>query len=839
MFITHTWKIRAAQFLTCFFTAGVVLTTLASRASAADEITYTGINSEIYGDDGHTGGQKGPFNLGFDFKFFDTNYAGENAKVNININGALTFGSYYTAYSNVGLASGGQNNSLFPFWDDITSYQENNSAILYSTLGTAPNRKFVVQWTNMYFYGTTIQMGTFQIILYEGSNNIQLQYRDLLGGSRALGDSATIGIKKDNSTYLQYSLNTASLTQGQAIRYTHNGDNNYTVNTSAAYDPIYLAPEGAPTSPVLVNPTDGTTGITTTPTFEWLPVEGATSYAVLISTVSSFASTVVNQSGISGTTYTHGSALNESTQYYWRVQAINSYGSSLSSTRTFTTSTANANPNTPTDLSSAKLVGGAQSESLSGATLTANLTDPDDDEQVRYRLQIATDEGFNSLVIDYRSPFGAEGTATYTFGENGGTYLVGNASTVLTPGNYYLRIRTEDDAAGSSSWNTASGVAFTLLADEEAPGFSNVEANPSTNAVTITWETDEPGSSQVEYGLVNEDYTLQTAETNTDTRVTEHSVLIENLKVCARYFFRVKSTDAASNSATSNQANFSTTGCDTGTTIVSGNEGVVSKDTGGSLSYTNGSTTVALTIPSGFSAKSATFQLNRLSTENLPAPPAGKNLAQGNIYDLLAIDEDDEVIEEFDGPITFVIEYGEELEEEFEEETLDVYRYQDGEWTPLDCVLDMGANTLTCTLEHFSSYGVFGQNNSENSGGGGGNGGNPNSTSSSKPEVAMCTSFNPVSAPDLFQIDTTSPESALLHFSPVGGTTDGYIVEYGTTPLANEHAVKFEWKDEGGAVPYEIFSLNQQNATWYFRVQAYSGCAVGPWSPTMSVFVKS
>src|SRR5690606_5364849 len=115
--------------------------------------------------------------------------------------------------------------------------------------------------------------------------------------------------------------------------------------------------------------------------------------------------------------------------------------------------------------------------------LTANLTDPDDDEQVRYRLQIATDAGFNSLVIDYRSPFGAEGTATYTYGENGGTYLVGNAGTTLSPGNYYLRMRTEDDAAGSSSWYTASGVAFTVLADEEAPGFSNVEASASATAV--------------------------------------------------------------------------------------------------------------------------------------------------------------------------------------------------------------------------------------------------------------------------------------------------------------------------------------------------------------------
>src|SRR5690606_6667700 len=103
--------------------------------------------------------------------------------------------------------------------------------------------------------------------------------------------------------------------------------------------------------------------------------------------------------------------------------------------------------------------------------------------------------------------------------------------------------------------------------------------------------TDEAGSSKVEYGLTSA-YGLQTTETHTDPRVTEHSVTLNPLKVCARYFYRVISIDAHGNEAISDQKTFSTTGCETTTVIESGNENKISKDTGGNVNYTNGSTTV-------------------------------------------------------------------------------------------------------------------------------------------------------------------------------------------------------------------------------------------------------
>lgn len=447
----------------------VLLLTLfvAQPVQAVDgEVTYTGTNTNLTGDDVGAG----PFNLGFTFNFYGNNYT----QAYININGTVNFSENYSRYDNQPLATtkSGTNisdNSVYAFWDDLNtnpSGGSGNRPIYYATIGSSPNRKFVAQWTNIYFHGTTVQMGTFQVILYEGSNDIQIQYRDLLGNAsqlnRELGNSATIGLRKDNTYRNQYSHNSASITQGQAIHYTPNGSNAYTVDTSADYDLVYLAPAGAPTSPTLVTPTDGTTGVTLSPAFEWLPVESATSYRILISTVSNFATTVADQT-TTGTSYTYGSNLNTSTQYYWRVQAINSNGSSLSPTRSFTTAAvSNTAPNTPSSITSNGLLNGASIASTSGKNISMTLSDTDPDEQVRYRLQMATDAAFNSLVIDYRSEFGAEGDVTYTYGQSGGTYLVGNSSTVLPNDEYYVRVRTEDDSAASSSWHSSGAVAFTL-----------------------------------------------------------------------------------------------------------------------------------------------------------------------------------------------------------------------------------------------------------------------------------------------------------------------------------------------------------------------------------------
>lgn len=445
--------------LYCLVSLVLSLIVFSQSAKAYDgEVNYIGTNTNLSGDDNSAG----PFNLGFTFRHFDTDYT----QAYININGTVNFGTAYAGYSNVGLPSATPGRCVCAFWDDLIT-QSGKKSIYYATIGDAPNRKFVAQWTNMYFYSNpSLPMGTFQVILYEGSNDIQIQYRDLLGGTDSQGTSATIGINKDAATAYQHSYNSAGITQEQAIRYSYTSTDTYNVNTAASYDPVYLLGSDVPASPNLINPTNGVTGVTTTPTFEWQAVDLATSYRVLISTVSNFSTTVVNQSGLTGTSYTLGSALSYNTLYYWRVEAINSSGSSFSGTRTFTTSAQpNAAPSTPTGLGASLLLSGGRLNlaTLMNTDFAFTLSDSDAGEQLRYRIQIANDTAFSDLVIDYRSEFASAGARTFNFGDSG-TYLVGSASTTLVDGDeYYWRVRAEDDGSASSNYATAtvSGSAFT------------------------------------------------------------------------------------------------------------------------------------------------------------------------------------------------------------------------------------------------------------------------------------------------------------------------------------------------------------------------------------------
>lgn len=89
---------------------------------------------------------------------------------------------------------------------------------------------------------------------------------------------------------------------------------------------------------MLSSPSSGTMGVSITPTLSWNASTGATSYRLQVSTSSSFATTVVNQSGITATSYAI-SGLTGNTTYYWRVNATNASGTSAYSTAwSFTTS---------------------------------------------------------------------------------------------------------------------------------------------------------------------------------------------------------------------------------------------------------------------------------------------------------------------------------------------------------------------------------------------------------------------------------------------------------------------------------------------------------------------
>jgi nucleoid-associated protein YgaU len=267
------------------------------------------------------------------------------------------------------------------------------------------------------------------------------------------------------------------------------------------------------------------------------------------------------------------------------------------------------------------------------------------------------------------------------------------------------------DAAGNES--SILEAAYVINLDEAAPTASNISSSAGDTSVTIEWDTNEDSSSRAEYGLTAA-YGNLTSETNTSSRVSNHSVAINSLQSCARYYYRVKSKDASNNEGISEQKTFSTSGCQA-SSIGSSGIGSTVPVAGGTVSLDTDDGTVEISAPNNFYSETATIQINKLNSSSAPSAHSGSSLAEDNFFELLAIDSSGDIVGTFDQPVSFVVSYGSNVESAYDESTLDVYKYASGAWTKKNCALDTTANTLTCSLNSFSTYGVLGARTSSSS----------------------------------------------------------------------------------------------------------------------------
>lgn len=98
-----------------------------------------------------------------------------------------------------------------------------------------------------------------------------------------------------------------------------------------------------PSAPSLITPANNASGISVNPTLSWNPSASATSYSLQVSTDAvNFTSPVVNQIGLTTTTY-NASGLGNNITYYWHVNAKNVTATSAwSAVWSFTTTTTTA-----------------------------------------------------------------------------------------------------------------------------------------------------------------------------------------------------------------------------------------------------------------------------------------------------------------------------------------------------------------------------------------------------------------------------------------------------------------------------------------------------------------
>ena len=217
--------------------------------------------------------------------------------------------------------------------------------------------------------------------------------------------------------------------------------------------------------------------------------------------------------------------LTPNTLYHYRAKSKDAAGNlAVSGDFTFTTT---APDKTPPAISGIAVTGVTQS-----AATIIWTTDELSDTQVEYGT-----------------------AATYGRSTTASTRVTAHAKTITGLTNntlYHFRVKSKD-AAGNVA--VAGDRSFTTLApDKTPPVITAVSVSGiSTSTATVTWLTDEPADTQVQFGTATS-YGKTTSLST--TKVTSHTQELTGLTAGKAYHYRVKSRDAAGNLAMSSDYTF-------------------------------------------------------------------------------------------------------------------------------------------------------------------------------------------------------------------------------------------------------------------------------------------
>ena len=154
-------------------------------------------------DDGYAG----PFNIGFNFKF----YGEIKTQLYVHTNGLIVFAPVNGGWiSNYNIPNSSDPNAFAaPFWDDLDGKIQGTVHYKQET------DKFIIQFTNWQKYGATASSFTFQIVLSK-SGRITYYYNNLVGDL----NSCTVGIEgPGGTTGLPVTYNASYLANNKAIQF--------------------------------------------------------------------------------------------------------------------------------------------------------------------------------------------------------------------------------------------------------------------------------------------------------------------------------------------------------------------------------------------------------------------------------------------------------------------------------------------------------------------------------------------------------------------------------------------------------------------------------------------
>ncbi|GII91895.1 hypothetical protein Ssi02_21260 [Sinosporangium siamense] len=189
---------------------------LPSRVDAFGYMCTPGPNNYLQGLEKVTPDSNFGVNITLPFPF--TLYGQSHTTARVSSFGYINFASNYTIGLNTKLPSyQNPNGSLFAYWRYLSL--DNRSGIYTGTYGTAPDRKYVVEWRSVHFLrDKTKRLSVSAVIGEDGT--VGYHYRGIDHPDEA-GASTTVGLENHNGTAgFEYSFNSPdALRNGQSLTF--------------------------------------------------------------------------------------------------------------------------------------------------------------------------------------------------------------------------------------------------------------------------------------------------------------------------------------------------------------------------------------------------------------------------------------------------------------------------------------------------------------------------------------------------------------------------------------------------------------------------------------------
>lgn len=285
-----------------------------------------------------------------------------------------------------------------------------------------------------------------------------------------------------------------------------------------------------PVAPTLISPSDKETGLATTLKLTWAIISEADNYAIEISTNQDFSSIISSNFALTDNEFTV-SGLQEETQYFWRVRASNSAGvSEWSPVWSFTTKEKTNPPSAPILL-------GPANESIGLVGKTVFSWTKSEGAEV-YGIQISKDASFTMIQFDLSS------IQIQTF----------ETSSLDKGATYYWRVFAGNEAGRSEfseTWKFETlGIPDIPVLASPSNGKKDLEINPK-----LVWKIAAGADSYRLQVSKSKDFSQNIID---NSNLVGTSLTIQNLEEGITYYWRVRATNIAGNSAYSPTWEFST-----------------------------------------------------------------------------------------------------------------------------------------------------------------------------------------------------------------------------------------------------------------------------------------